>query len=171
MGIEKCAAVCPSDTAVALAALDACIRIMGPGGERTVPVQDFFTPLGNVLHSDEIVSEVQVPQPSSSSKQAFIKLSLRRPVDFALVSAATMVSFQDGICTGARICLGAVAPTPVRAMAGEQMLVGAPLTKERIHAAATAAMAKATPLGKNAYKVELAKAVVRKALVDKGMSL
>jgi len=160
----RCLAVCPSDMAVALAALDAEVRISGPGGERTVPVTDFYAPLGNILDATEILTEVRVPAPPPKARQAYIKLSLRKLVDFAIVSAASVLAVQEGVVTDARICLGAVAPAPVMATAAERTLVGNPLSDESIQAAADAAVTGARPLAKNAYKVELARAAIRKAI-------
>jgi xanthine dehydrogenase YagS FAD-binding subunit len=151
---------------VALAALDAGIRILGPQGERLVPVADFYTPLGTGLNPGEMVTEIRVPAPPPASKQVFIKLAVRKPVDFAMVSVASVIAVRDDLVTDARICLGAVAPAPVRADAAEQILTGAPLTDENIRAAADAAVANARPLSRNAYKVELARAAVRKALTQ-----
>jgi xanthine dehydrogenase YagS FAD-binding subunit len=92
MGAKKCFAVCPSDTAVALAALDAQIRIAGPEGERKIAVTDFFNPLGNSLGRGEMVTGVEVPSVEEESKQAFLKFTLRKPVDFAIVSVATVIT-------------------------------------------------------------------------------
>jgi xanthine dehydrogenase YagS FAD-binding subunit len=164
MGIEKCAAVCPSDTAVALAALDAEIRIISPRGERAVPVRNFYTPLGIDLDPGEMVTGIRLPAPPQESRQAFIKLAVRKPVDFAMVSVASVVAVRNGLVADARVCLGAVASSPVRAEAAEKILTGEPLTDETIRAAADAAVSGARPLSRNAYKVELARAAVRKAL-------
>jgi xanthine dehydrogenase YagS FAD-binding subunit len=111
-----------------------------------------------------MVTEIRIPAPPPESKQAFIKLAVRKPVDFAMVSVASVIAVQGGHVTDARICLGAVAPAPVRAEAAEKILTGSPLTDENIRAAADAAVSGARPLSRNAYKVELARAAVRRAL-------
>ena len=124
IGGRKCFAVCPSDTAVALAALDGSIRIAGAKGERTVPVKDFFTPLGNGLGKGEMVTSVEIPLIKSQARQTFLKFTLRKPVDFAIVSVASVIVEEKGVCSEARIAMGAVAPGPVRADKAEHMLVG-----------------------------------------------
>jgi xanthine dehydrogenase YagS FAD-binding subunit len=171
LGAGKCLAVCPSDTATALAALGADIRIAGPRGVRTVPVERFFTSLGIDLDSGEMVTEIRIPAPPPESKQAFIKIAVRKPVDFAIVSAASVIAVRDGLVTDTRISLGAVAPAPVRAAAAEQALIGKPLSPGTIQATADAAVSDAKPLARNAYKVELAKAAVRKVLEGSGLGV
>lgn len=166
IGGKKCFASCPSDTAVALTALSARISIIGPKGERIVPVTDFFTPRGNILDINEIITGIQVPAPPTGTKQSFIKYTLRKPVDFAVVSVASAVSTQDGICTGAGIALGAVAPFPMRATGAEKVLIGNPLNKENIRAAAAATVMGAKPLSMNAYKVELTKTLTQRILSE-----
>lgn len=164
MGARRCLAACPSDTAVALAALDAWVRVAGPRGGRAVPVTEFFHPLGNALASDEMVVGVEVPRLSQPSRQRFIKFTLRRPIDFAVASVAVVVTEEDGVCAEARIALGAVAPGPVRARQAEESLKGKPLEEAVVARAAEEALASARPLPQNGYKVELVKALIRKAL-------
>ena len=120
MGGKACFAVCPSDTAIALTALDAELEIKGPQKVRKVCVNEFFTPLGNILEPDELLTHIQIPAPTAGAHQVFLKYTLRKPVDFAIVSVAAVVTIQDGICKDARIVLGAVGPTPVRAIDSEK---------------------------------------------------
>ncbi len=164
MGGKRCFAVCPSDTAVALAALDAEILVMGIKGERRIPVMDFFNPLGNVLAHDEMVKEIEIQKTSTALRQKFLKFTLRNPVDFAVVSVASAVAVKEDICTDARIALGAVAPGPVRAKKAEEFIKGQPINKETAAYAAEEALAGARPLSKNAYKIEIAKTLVKRAL-------
>jgi xanthine dehydrogenase YagS FAD-binding subunit len=84
LGGQVCFAVCPSDTAIALTALNATIVT----SKRTIPIDGFYKVLENVLDDDEIVTEVQVPEPSSGTKQFFLKVSLRKAIDFAIESVA-----------------------------------------------------------------------------------
>jgi xanthine dehydrogenase YagS FAD-binding subunit len=165
LGGKKCFAVCPSDTAVALAALDASIKIAGPKGERSVAVADFFSPLGHALKGDEMVRSVEFPAVKDPARQTFLKFTLRKPVDFALVSVASVISVDHGVCTEARIALGAVAPGPVRARSAEGLLKGRPITPDAAAEAADAALAGAKPLSGNAYKVEVAKTLVKRAIL------
>ncbi|MFZ5646881.1 MAG: FAD binding domain-containing protein, partial [Bacillota bacterium] len=81
MGAKKCFAVCPSDTAMAFTALGATLAIAGAKGTRALPVVEFYTPLGNVLAPDEMITAVHIPKPSPAARQTFIKFTLRKPVD------------------------------------------------------------------------------------------
>ena len=164
MGAKKCFAVCPSDTAAALAALDGQIAIAGPEGERKVAVTGFYNPLGNSLKRGEMVTGVEVPSVGGESKQTFLKFTLRKPVDFAIVSVATVITVDNGVCTDARIALGAVAAGPVRATKAEKILVGRPIDQKAAADAAEEALAGAKPLSMNAYKIEIAKTLVKRAI-------
>ena len=163
---KKCFSVCPSDMAVALAALDAKITISGSKGERSIPVVDFFHPLGNALDADEMVREIEVPKPTSSAKQTFDKFTLRKPIDFAIVSVASVMAIKDEICNDARIVLGAVSPGPYRAKRAEETLIGQKINEEVAADAAEKALADAKPLNMNAYKVQISKTLVRRAIMD-----
>jgi xanthine dehydrogenase YagS FAD-binding subunit len=167
IGGRKCFAVCPSDTAVALAALNACIRIAGANGERTIPVMEFFNPLGNALVWGEMVTSVEIPVIEAPARQAFLKFTLRKPVDFAVVSVASVIVEEQGACADARIVLGAVAPGPLRASEAEHILKGRPITAELASEAARIALADAKPLSMNAYKTEIARTLVKRALLGK----
>ncbi len=165
LGGKRCFAVCPSDTAVALAALDAMLTITGPAGERTIPLGDFFTVRGNILKPHEILTEVRIPPPPREARQTFLKFRIRNAIDFAIVSAASVVTMEDGTCLGARIALGAVAPTPVRAREAERAMSGKPLNNTMVKDAAEVAVAGAKPLAMNAYKIEIAKTLVKRVLL------
>ncbi|MFP4036363.1 MAG: FAD binding domain-containing protein [Desulfobacteraceae bacterium] len=163
-GAKKCFAVCPSDMAVALAALDARLRITGVKGTREIPVSEFYHPLGLFLEPGEILTDIHVPRPRKNSKQTFLKFRLRDSIDFAVVSAASVVTESKGVCRDARIYLGAVAPAPHRAFGAENAVKGKNLDKGTIEQAARASVDGAKPLSKNAYKVEIVKALVRRSL-------
>lgn len=165
LGGKKCFAVCPSDMAIALAALDAKVDIAGSDSKKTVPVSDLYGPMGNVLKANEIVTNIRVPQPPDGSLQKFIKFRLRESIDFAVVSVATLIVMDGDRCSDARILLGAVAPTPYRANDAEEILKGKVLDDSTIRAAADAAVANAKPLSGNAYKVEIIKTLVKRALL------
>jgi xanthine dehydrogenase YagS FAD-binding subunit len=165
MNGKKCFAVCPSDTAVALTALDARIVIIGTKQERTVTTTDFFNPMGNGLSIDEMVKEVEIPIPTKRSHQTFLKFTLRKSIDFAIVSVATVMTLEDKVCTNARIVLGAVGPGPICAEAAEKVLIGQTINADMAAQAAEAALANAKPLSKNAYKVGIAKTLVKRAIL------
>ncbi len=166
MGAKRCFAVCPSDIAVALAALDGQITFAGSEGERKIAVTDFYSPLGNSLKRGEMVTGVEVPSVEQESGQTFLKFTLRKPVDFAIVSVATVITVKAGVCTEARIALGAVAAGPVRAAKAERILVGKSIDEKIAADAAEAALAGAKPLSMNAYKIAIAKTLVKRAILQ-----
>ena len=166
IGGKKCFAVCPSDTAVALAALDARIVIAGPEGERRMAVTDFYKPLGNGLNSNEMVRELEIPAVKARTHQRFLKFTLRKPIDFAIVSVAAMIAVRDGICADARIALGAVASGPVRARAAEALVIGRTIDEALAEEAAKAALTKARPLSANGYKIKIAETLVKRAIFE-----
>jgi xanthine dehydrogenase YagS FAD-binding subunit len=162
---KKCYAVCPSDTAVALCALDAELTIAGLKGERHVAVKDFYNPLGNALEVDEMITEIVIHGSRRPKRQKYMKFTLRKPIDFAIVSVAAVMTIKDKGCADARIVLGAVAPMPYRAEAAEAVITGRPITESMVGEAAEKALEGAKPLSKNAYKVEIAKTLVRRVLM------
>ena len=164
MGGKKCFAVCPSDIATALAALDSRILVTGIKGARKIALKDFFNPLGKTLSPDEMVVGLETKKTSATARQKFLKFTLRKPVDFAIVSVATVVYLEKNICTDAHIALGAVAPGPVRAIKAEEFLKGKVINSENISTAANEALSMARPLSRNAYKLEIAKALVKRSL-------
>ena len=167
-GGSTCLIVHPSDTAPALVALDAQVRIAGPRGERTVPAGDFFVlperdmTKENVLETGEIVTEVLLPSPPTRS--AYRKARGRGSWDFALAGGAVALTMRDGIVRTARVVLSGVAPIPWRAAGAERALEGRRLDARAIARAAEAAVAGAQPLEHNGYKVLLARGVVEEAL-------
>jgi xanthine dehydrogenase YagS FAD-binding subunit len=166
MGGKKCFSVCPSDTAVALAALNAKIHIAGLEGERRVAIEDFYHSLGNALRADEIVKEIEIPKKASHVVQKYLKFTLRKPIDFAIVSVATVMSLKNKICVDASIVLGAVAPMPYRAAPAVEVIRGRAITETLASRAAEKALDGAKPLSKNGYKVEIAKTLVKRAILD-----
>jgi xanthine dehydrogenase YagS FAD-binding subunit len=163
-GGKVCFAVCPSDTAIALTALNANLEISGPQGIRNVSINEFYTNLGNILEPGEVLTRILIPHPASGARQTFLKFTLRKPVDFAIVSVATVVTLHDGICKEARIALGAVAPTPLRAIETEEFIKGKVVDGKIINTAAKTTVKDAKPMRMNAYKLEIIKALVQKAL-------
>jgi NADPH-dependent glutamate synthase beta subunit-like oxidoreductase len=160
-----CVAVHPSDIATVLMALNGKIVVAGPKGSRTIPIEEFVAPLGVALGADEIVTEIQVPHPEKGSKQTFLKFRLRNALDFAMVSVAANVTRANGTCTEARIVLGSVAPSPMRAIGAEQAIIGKAIDTSLAEAAAQVAAAGSVALARNGYKVELVKALVKRALL------
>jgi xanthine dehydrogenase YagS FAD-binding subunit len=166
MGGIKCFAVCPSDTAVALAALNAQIIIASPEGTRSISILDFFNPLGNTLQGNEMVTEIVVPKAPVPGQQTFLKFTLRSPIDFAIVSVASFITMDKDVCIDARIALGAVGPGPLRAKTAEDFLKGRILDKKTAIEASELALTGSKPLSGNAYKVEIAKTLVKRAILS-----
>ncbi len=159
-----CLAVGPSDLAVALVALEACIITT----RRNLAAQDFFAPTAhrtNVLEPDELIREIRVPRPPRGARQSYVKFTLRKPIDFALVSVATVIAVKDGVCRGARITLGAVAPAPYRARAAEDAIIGRAIDERAAADAAALALSEAKPLAMNGYKAEIARTLVRRSIL------
>ena len=162
----------PSDTAPALVALDAKFHIASPKGNRTVAAADFFVlprqnaERENVLEKDEILTSIEIPQPRPSTRSTYHKIMDREAWTHAVVSAAIVLEMDRDVCRSARIALGGVAPIPWRVPDAERLLAGQRVTPELAAQVGEAALAGANPLAKNAYKVPLTKAVVRRTLVE-----
>ena len=109
-----------------LLALGAQVKLVGPGGERVVPLEEFFTGPGVTVLQGEILTEILVPSPRSHFQGVYLYVSRRRAVDLALVGVAVgaVVVPDTGVCSEVRIALGAVAPTPIRAWEAEKVLEG-----------------------------------------------
>ncbi|MBN1568315.1 MAG: FAD binding domain-containing protein [Acidobacteria bacterium] len=159
-----CLAVGPSDLAIALVALDATIVT----SRRTLPAQAFFRATASsstVLETDELIKEVRIPKPPRGARQKYLKFTLRKPIDFAIVSVASLITEKNGVCSDARIALGAVAPAPVRALAAESAMKGKQLTEENAAEAAKAALASAQTLSMNQYKVDIARTLIKRSIL------
>jgi xanthine dehydrogenase YagS FAD-binding subunit len=166
MGEKGCFAPCTSDLAPALVALDAKLKITGPNGERVTTVGEFYTPLGNILNPNELITEIQVPTIKPGTKQRYLKFRLRKAIDPAISSVAAAITAEAGIVMDARIVLGGVAPMPYRAFAAEEVIRGKVITENLAEISAKAAMNEAAPLSGNAYKVPITKALIKRALLD-----
>lgn len=169
-GGGPCYAVHPSDLATALLALDGRVRLRGGRGDRTVSLADFFalpTPERRVettLGPEELILEVQAPRPAEETRGVYLKAMDRKVWAFALVGVAATARLDGGRIAAARLVLGGVAPIPWRVTAAEQRLIGAQPSEELFERAADAALADAQPLRGNAYKLPLARALIRRAL-------
>jgi len=165
-----CAIVHPSDTAAALVAFQAAVRIAGPKGTRLVPVEKFHVlPKVNVLKETvlapgEIVTEVLLPKPPEGAKSAYRKVRARRSWDFALSGGAIVASFKDGNVQQARVVFSGVAPIPWRSPEVERAIIGKKLDSDTIAKAGEAAVLNAEPLEQNGYKIALLTAVVEEEL-------
>jgi len=169
-GGGRCQIVHPSDTAPALIALDASVRVAGPKGTRVVPLEKFFVlPADDVtketvLDKGEIVTDVLLPPVDPAMKSSYRKVRARGSWDFALAGLAIAIARKGDRVERVRAVLSGVAPVPWRAAGLERALVGQKLEARTIARAAEAAVAGAEPLEQNAYKVPLVRGVVEEVL-------
>jgi carbon-monoxide dehydrogenase medium subunit len=144
-----CNASPAGDMIPALLAFDAQCRIVGPLGERWVPLDQFFTgPGSTILGQGEILAELRSPTPTRGTGSLYIKHSPRGAMDISTVGVASVISLKNGnrTCRDAKIALGAVGPTPLRAYAAEEVLRGQTITPELLREAAQLAQSCASPI-------------------------
>src|SRR5215467_6933696 len=167
---EHCIATNPSDMCVAMAALEAMIHVQGPNGARAIPIGDFHLLPGStpdretVLEPGDLITHVTLPPPVAGSNQVYLKLRDRASYEFALASAAVVLTVAGGNVTRARIALGGVGTKPWRAPEAEAALVGQGVDKANFRKAAEAALRDAKPQSENGFKIELAKRCLTHAL-------
>jgi xanthine dehydrogenase YagS FAD-binding subunit len=167
---ELCIASNPSDMSVALAALDASVVLQSASGERRVPVTEFHRlparrpEQDTVLLPGELIVAVEVPDTPFSVHSRYLKVRDRSSYAFALVSAAVALDLEGQRVRDARIVLGGVGTKPWRSREAEAALIGKPANEVRFKAAAAAALHGARPQGENAFKIELAKRALVRAL-------
>jgi xanthine dehydrogenase YagS FAD-binding subunit len=167
---EHCIATNPSDMCVALATLEATIHVQGRKGSRAVPIGDFHLLPGDtpqretVLEPGDLVTHVTLPPPVPESRHVYLKLRDRASYEFALASAAVVITSAGGTVTRARIALGGVGTKPWRSPEAEATLVGQPANEAVFRTAAEAALRNAKPQSENAFKIELAKRCLTHAL-------
>src|SRR5437868_3253053 len=169
---DKCIAVHPSDMCVALAALDAIVRVAGPAGARQIPLVDFHRLPGDTpqietnLRPDELIVAVDLPNSPFARRSRYLKIRDRAQYAFALVSVAAALDVQQGRINAARLALGGVAHKPWRALDAEKVLTGARADAQTFRAAAEAALKGAQPQQHNAFKVELARRAIVRLLTE-----
>ena len=170
LGRGVCQAVHPSDLAPALISLGARVRIAGIPGTREIPLEELYQKPEpdrrrmTILRPGELLSEVFLPRPSNGARGIYLKAMERKAWAFALVSVAARIKINDERQQEVRIALGGVAPIPWRVKGAEDILQGQRLTGDIIDRAAKEALSGARPLRDNAYKVPLAKGLIKKAL-------
>lgn len=170
---DSCVAVNPSDMSVALAALDAVVKVREANGKiRSIKFADFHRlPLNQpqtetTLKNGELIVAIELPKPRFASNYQYLKLRDRASYAFALVSVAAAYELKSGTIADARIALGGVAHKPWRAVAAEAFLKGKRPTDENFAKASELAVKDAKPLNGNAYKVKLARNGIKRALND-----
>ena len=165
-GEGECFAVNPSDMATALLSLGAKIRVVSPEGGRTIPIEEFYSNLGNVLESNEIITGIQVPKGKGDTRQRYLKFRIRKAIDFPMVSVAVAVTLDGNVVSHIKIALGGVSSIPYQAVKAEKFLKGESLTETAAEEAAEASVSDALPLSKNGHKVPIAKTLVKRALLS-----
>jgi len=167
---EQCIAVHPSDMCVALAALDASVRVTGAEGERTIRLVDFHrlpgdTPhLDNILRTGEIITAIDLPARGFPDHYAYLKVRDRTSYAFALVSVAAALEMKGDTVSEARLALGGVAHKPWRDTHTELMLKGLSVTKDHFEAVASEILRGAKGFGHNTFKIVLAQRAIVRAL-------
>ena len=171
---EHCIATHPSDMAVALTALDAVVQAEGPGGRRSIPIVDFYRLPGTMpqldtnLRHGELITAIDLPMPASDPSRKvrshYLKVRDRNSFAFALVSVAVVMETEGDVIQRARIALGGVAHKPWRVMEAEHVLAGKKAEEPAFHAAADILVRGAKTYRDNAFKVELARRSVVRAL-------
>jgi CO/xanthine dehydrogenase FAD-binding subunit len=159
-----CVAVNSSDMAPALVALDARIKT----NKRRINADEFFTVAGNsstILDDDEIVTDIEIPKTGSATYGSFIKFAIRKSIDFPIVNCAVNITSEGNKVKSARICLNAVYTTPYRVTGAEEYLVGKAINETTAEKAGEAAIASACALVDSKYKVQIAKTLVKRAIL------
>ncbi|MFN8454859.1 MAG: xanthine dehydrogenase family protein subunit M [Anaerolineae bacterium] len=168
---ELCYIVHPSDTAPALLALNAVANVATADGPKEIPFDDFF--IGprtdvlkeTVLERNELLTGISVPAPAANQKSVFLKVTQRDVYDFAIVSVAAVAQVEGGVWKDGRIVLGGVAPVPYRASAAEDALRGKTIDEATVREAADRTLLEARPMTFNAYKVDIAKNLIKQAVM------
>jgi len=170
-GGGPCFFVHPSDTAVALVALQAQLTIAGPAASRTVKIEEFFVGPDksilkeNILAPNEIVTEIRLPPLAGGVRSSYRKIRARQAWDFALTSVALVLQFENENVSRARIVLGGTAPFPWRTVGAEKLLVGKRIDATIAAAAGKAAIADASPMRDNGYKLQMVQGAVEESLL------
>jgi xanthine dehydrogenase YagS FAD-binding subunit len=169
-GGNMCYIVHPSDTAPALVAFEAMVRVSGPGGTRLVPIGRFHVPPSEnvqketILKPNEVVTEILLPPPAKGLHSSYRKVRARRSWDFALASVALALQFDGDKIAKARVVFGGAAPVPWRSKEIEDVITGRRLDAETMTQAAAAAVKNAQPLKHNSYKISLFRGMVEEEL-------
>ncbi|AMR29298.1 FAD-binding molybdopterin dehydrogenase [Hymenobacter psoromatis] len=167
---ESCIATHPSDMCVALAALEAVVRVQGPEGERTIRFEDFHRlpgdkpELDNTLKPSELVTAIDLPKRGFEKNFTYLKLRDRASYAFALVSVAVGLEMESSTIKTARFALGGVAHKPWRNPEAEQLLEGQPASPDLFRQVAAQVFAEAKGYGPNSFKIELGRRAIVRAL-------
>jgi len=169
-GGNLCNASPAADSIPALIANGAVCRILGSSGERLLPVEDFLVGPGkNALEEDELLVQLVLPKPMLGTSDAYLRLTPRTEMDIAVAGTGVSITLDTaGVCTAARVAIGAVAPTALLVEAAGQALVGSKLEDEAIDSAVTAVRAAASPIsdkrGSAQYRTHVVGVLVKRAI-------
>lgn len=167
---ESCIATHPSDVAVPFVAFDAVVRTVGPDGERTIAIDDFYLLPGDTpqiehpLAHGELITAIDLPPSPVAAESLYLKFRDRQSYEFALVSICAALTVRDGVVADVRIALGGVGTKPWRARRAEAELLGAAASDESFAQSAAAELSVATPRPGNAFKVALAERAILRGL-------
>lgn len=171
IGGNLCNAAPSAESAPALIGLSGVVKIVGPEGERVVPLEGFFTgPGGTILKREELLVEIQVPIPSPNTRGIYLKHSMRGTIDLAIVNIAVIVTLgsQSKVCEDIKIVLGAVASTPMRMKKAEEVLRGKRIDEDLINKSAQVASGEARPISdvraSAEYRKEMVKVFTKRAV-------
>jgi xanthine dehydrogenase YagS FAD-binding subunit len=159
-----CYAVHPSDTAPALIALNAGVVT----SKRILNLEKFFevgVTKTTILNDDEILTEIQIPEPPEGTKSAFLKFAIRKSIDFPIANCAAMITVSHDKVKSARICLNAVAVKPYRAIKAEKVLIGKKIDEKLAESAGAAALSESKPMERNGYMIQIAKTLIKRAIL------
>jgi xanthine dehydrogenase YagS FAD-binding subunit len=166
---RTCAIVHPSGIAIPLVALNAHLQITSPKGKREVALEEFFISpeqdvmRENILQPDELITAITVP--ATDARSSYYKQGEKESFDWPIADVAVALSMQGSRCSKASIVLGAAAPRPYRAKAAEAQLADSPINEDTARKAAQQAIAGATPLAKNSYKIQIFEVIIRRTIL------
>ena len=166
---RTCAIVHPSGLAIPLVALNARLQITSPKGKRDVLLEDFFISpeqdvmRENILQPDDLITAITVP--ATDARSAYYKQGEKESFDWPIADVAVALTMQGSRCSKASIVLGAAAPRPYRAKAAEAQLANAEINDDAARKAAQQAVASATPLANNSYKIPIFEAIIRRTIL------
>lgn len=169
IGGNLCNAAPSADMAPSLIVLGAHLKINGSDGQKSMPVEDFFTGPGQTrLNRNEILTEIQIPNPMPNSNAVYLKQTRSQGADLAIVGVAAMVVTDGEVIKDVKIALGAVAPTPVRAKKAEEILKGNKPDDNLLEACSGAALLESSPIddvrSSAAYREKLIRVLVKRAI-------
>ena len=169
----SCVSVHASSIATALMAYEGVVVITnGKMESREIPIQDFFVSPSedvskeNILESNDLITEIKLPRPSSNTKSYYTKQVERASYDWSIGDVAIVAKMDGSTCRKIVIVLGSAAPTPIRAYRAEELIVNKTISEDLANQAAKTAMEKARPLSKNSYKVPLFESIIKHGILE-----